>query len=209
MDTAIIQVGVAGETLPSLVGRAARALAGARSSAEVLEARDLAGFAYDTAKRAARIALAKGAHDTLVAAAHRAQADALLIESRAKRRLADEYGAAQERGEVATRTSHIGKISVEDLGLTDKKMHEYRAIQRAEEQNPGIVERTLNDAIARGEEPTRAEVRRTVNGREDVMERATKEEAARRDKKEFRALRKAWNASTSNAQRMFRDYIGA
>jgi methyl coenzyme M reductase alpha subunit len=52
-----------------------------------------------------------GAHP---AAAHRAQADALLIESRAKRCLADEYDAAQERGEIArqgqrTELFQIGK----------------------------------------------------------------------------------------------------
>ncbi len=38
---------------------------------------------------AARLAKAKDAHDTLIAAALRAQADALAIESEAKRRLAD------------------------------------------------------------------------------------------------------------------------
>ncbi len=37
----------------------------------------------------------------MIAAAHRAQADALEIEAAAKRRLADEYDAAQETGEVA------------------------------------------------------------------------------------------------------------
>ncbi|MEY9532152.1 hypothetical protein [Sinorhizobium fredii] len=40
-----------------------------------------------------------------IAAAHRAQADALEIESTAKRRLADAYDAAQERGEVAVQVS--------------------------------------------------------------------------------------------------------
>lgn len=213
--SAVVQVGVAGETLPSLVDRAARALAGARSSAEVLEARDLAGFAYDAAKRAARLAQAKGAHDALIAAAHRAQADALLIESNAKRRLADEYDAAQERGEVASHqnaNSHQMRegnlMTLADLGLTAKGVQEARRIRDAEDRDPGIVERTLNDAIARGDEPTRAEVKRVINGREDVMERAAKEEAAMRDQKDFRALRKLWNGSTSNAQRMFRDYIG-
>jgi hypothetical protein len=60
---------------------------------------------------------AKGAHDTLIAAAHRAQADALEIETGAKRRLADEYDAALERGEIHTvdqhgrfrRLPHIGR----------------------------------------------------------------------------------------------------
>jgi hypothetical protein len=41
--------------------------------------------------------------DVLIAAVYRAQADALVIEAQAKRRLADEYDAAQARGEVATR----------------------------------------------------------------------------------------------------------
>jgi hypothetical protein len=39
-------------------------------------------------------------NDELIAKAHRAQADALEIEAMAKRRLADEYDAAQLRGEV-------------------------------------------------------------------------------------------------------------
>ena len=39
----------------------------------------MAGVIYDTAARAARIAQAKDAHDTVVAAAHRAQADALSV----------------------------------------------------------------------------------------------------------------------------------
>jgi hypothetical protein len=83
--------------LPSLVDRRPRA-PGARTAAEVLEARDMASVAYDAAKRGARVAQAKGAHDSLIAAAHRLQADALEIEAGAKRRLADEYDAAQARG---------------------------------------------------------------------------------------------------------------
>ena len=90
--------------LPALVQKAARNLANAATSAEVLEAKELASVAYDAAKKASRMAKAKKAHDELIQAAHQAQADALLIESAAKRRLADEYDAAQERGEVAGQT---------------------------------------------------------------------------------------------------------
>lgn len=213
MNQVVIQEAAA-ETLPSLVDRAARALAGARSSAEVLEARDLAGFAYDTAKRAARLAQAKGAHDTLVAAAHRAQADALLIESNAKRRLADEYDAAQERGEVASPGQHRAvqdgnsRATSDDIGFTRRAIMEARQIRDAEDRDPGIVERTLNDAIARGDEPTRAEVKRAISPIEQLREKGKQEEQAWLDNRDFRALRKLWNASTSNAQRMFRDYIG-
>lgn len=92
-----------GESLPALVDRASSALANARTSAEVLEARDVAAAVYDLAKRTARLMQAKQAHDELVAAAYRAQGDALLIESQAKIRLADEYDAAQESGAAAVR----------------------------------------------------------------------------------------------------------
>jgi len=70
--------------LPGLIDRAATMLASAKTAAEVLEAREAAGLVYDTAKRAARLGRAKAAHDDLVAAAHRAQADALEIEAAAK-----------------------------------------------------------------------------------------------------------------------------
>ena len=107
----------AASSLPQLVDHAAAALSNARSAAEVLEAKEIAAFAYDSAKRAARLAKAKGAHDELIAAAHRAQADALAIESQAKRRLADEYDSAQERGEVAGhgggRNFKVGDSNVE------------------------------------------------------------------------------------------------
>ncbi len=121
--------------LPALVDRAAQALATARTAAEVLEARDAAGLAYDLAKTAARLAQAKGAHDSLIAAAHRVQADALLIESRAKRRLADEYDRAQARGEVQRHGDvPAGNIvpTAADLGLTRKMVYQARQLRDAE-----------------------------------------------------------------------------
>ena len=64
-------------------------------------------------------------------AVHRAQGDALLIEARAKMRLADEYDAAQERGEVAgTSRSCVGgdnaPATASDLGLRRDEIHEAR-----------------------------------------------------------------------------------
>ena len=160
----------AGSSLPQLVDHAAAALSNARTAAEVLEAKDLAGFAYDTAKRAARLAKAKNAHDELIAAAHRAQADALTIEALAKRRLADEYDSAQERGEIARhgggRKFKVGDPNVEitaaDLGLRRDAIHEARVIRDAEAVEPGIVRRTLDEKLARGEEPTRTALRKMV-----------------------------------------------
>jgi hypothetical protein len=93
----------------------------------------------DSAKRAARLARAKQAHHDLIGAVYRAQADALDIEAQAKRRLADEYDAAQERGEVAGHGQRgparkdvpegnvfSGAPSAADLGLSRKEIHEAR-----------------------------------------------------------------------------------
>lgn len=124
---------IAEASLPALVRSAATKLANAESSAEVLDARDTARVAYDAAKSAARLARAKQAHDEIIGTVYRAQADALEIESLAKRRLADEYDAAQARGEVRgsrERTaSNAEAVGAADLGLSHKDIHEARVIR--------------------------------------------------------------------------------
>jgi len=159
------------ETLPTLIDRATSALAAARTSGEVLEARDMARVAYDAAKSAARMTKAKEAHDSLVAEVHRAQANALAIRARAEMRLAEEYDAAQERGEVQPRggnrwldvgDDNIKPATAADLGLRRDEIHEARRFREAEEADPGVVERTVNGMVERGEEPTRAALRREV-----------------------------------------------
>lgn len=160
------------ETLPKLIDRATAALDSARSSAEVLEARDMARVAYDAAKSAARMAKAKQAHDSLIADVHRAQANALAIRARAEMRLAEEYDAAQERGEVATRQNNPGSAghvvgsnmpaTAADLGLRRDEIHEARKLRDAERAEPGLIRRSLDAMIDRGEEPTRAALKREV-----------------------------------------------
>ena len=202
-----------GMTLPEMVRCAANNLASAESSAEVLDARDMAKFVYDAAKSMGRIQQAKEAHDTVIVAVWRAQADALIIEAAAKRRIADEYDAAQERGEVKTRADNsllpspeevgaedvpprtpeqqakidhvisqleqgiitrdvsnrkiakidpdwhrrnLAKANVTDIGLTHKDVHEARRLRDIEAADPGVTQRTLDEILDRGEEPTRA-----------------------------------------------------
>lgn len=153
-------------SLPALIDRAAHTLAGARTAAEVLEARDTASLAYDAAKRAARLSVAKGAFDELIAKVYRAQADALTIEAEANRRLADEYDAAQERGELARagnpNFSKAEKLASGPSVIPPKELHEARLVRDAEKSDPGVVARTVNEAVAAGEEPTKARVRRAV-----------------------------------------------
>ena len=158
-------------TLPALVDRAASALMSARDSAEVLEARDMARVAYDAAKSAGRIVRAKRAHDEVIAAVYRAQGHALSIEARAKIRLADEYDAAQERGEVAKSGQRNDlvvdgnevKPTAADLGLRRDEIHEARQLRDAELAEPGIVERVIAARAEAREEPTKAALREAVN----------------------------------------------
>ena len=98
----------------------------------------MAGFAHDAAKRADRLAQAKGVHDELIGAAYRAQADVAMIEAAEKARLADECDAAQERGEVAgpddgrrvaVPDGNALPATAEDIGLTRKQVHEARQIE--------------------------------------------------------------------------------
>ncbi|MDE0590440.1 hypothetical protein OU789_10925 [Halocynthiibacter sp. C4] len=152
------------ETLPALIDKATQALDSARTSAEVLEARDFARTAYDAAKSAGRIAKAKQAHDSIISEVHRAQGHALSIRARAEIRLADEYDAAQERGEVAKAgaNQHEVVVSANDLGLRRDEIHEARKFRDAEKASPNAVSSAIENIIERGEEPTRAALRRSV-----------------------------------------------
>lgn len=191
------------ESLPGLVDRAATMLASAKDSAEVLEARSMADIAYTTAKAAARLAKAKGAFDDVITKVWRAQADALQIEAMANRRIADEYDAAQERGEVAkgsVRTdivpdeNDVRPATAAEVGLSRKQIHEAREIRDAEEAQPGIVRETLDAALKAGEEPTKAAVRRAVGKRRPALSVAGKQIAK---------LRQAWREACPAVRQHF------
>lgn len=195
------------ETLPSLLDRAASALTGARTSAEVLEARDMARVAYDAAKSAGRMSKAKKAHDDVIAAVYRAQADAAVIEARAKVRLADEYDAAQERGEVATRENNPGSVghvdehnmppaTAESLGLRRDEIHDARKLRDAEAAEPGKIKAAADALVERGEEPTKAALRREVVGNAEAKPAA---EVEPEDPKTVK-LRREFRAMTAEAQ---------
>ncbi|MDH2092721.1 hypothetical protein N5K21_28930 [Rhizobium pusense] len=167
----VAEVQAGPQTITLVVTRAASALANAKSAAEILDARDMASVAYDAAKKAARFARAKKAHDDVISAVYRAQADALEIESMAKRRLADEYDAAQERGEIASHgggrnfkvpEGNVETITTADIGLSRKDIHEARIIRDAEVAEPGIARRALDARLAQGQEPTKAALREAV-----------------------------------------------
>lgn len=147
------------DPLPILIDRATRALDSARTSAEVLEARDIARVAYDAARVAARFARAKQAHDSIMAEVHRSQGHALAIRSRAEMRMAEEYDAAQPEeakkgGRPKTVPEQNGFPKAADLGISRKDVHEARRLRDAERAEPGIIGRTIESILDRGEEPT-------------------------------------------------------
>lgn len=149
-------------------------LAEAQTAAEVLEARDAAAGAYSVAKAQAEILKKKKAHDDVLAKVYRLQADALEIEAAAKRRLADEYDAAQARGEVATvgkrsqpeRLAPAPPSAEEIFGPGGRKqVHEARRIRDAEKAEPGFTRRVLDQELKAGRAPTRERLKQETGGR--------------------------------------------
>jgi len=156
-------------SLPAMLQQASNRLANATTAAEILEAKVSAEIVYDEAKRARRLADAKGAHDTVTAAALRAQADANEIIAQAQRRLADEYDAAQERGEIGRQGQRSDLLPDEkkvasplEAGISYKEIHQARQLRDAEVADPGITRRALDGMLQRGDEPTKAALRREI-----------------------------------------------
>lgn len=169
-DAATALATVGKDYLPTMLRQAAQKLAAAETAAEVLEARTAAAELYDEAKKAARLAKAKGAHDTVITTIYRVQADGLEIEAAAKRRLADEYDAAQAAGLVETqgRPKNIPSenvfrpATVAETKLKPKEIHDARQLRDAEARDPGVTKRTLDNLVEQKREPTRAAVRREL-----------------------------------------------
>ena len=205
---------IIGDTLPGMIQRAAQALAASSDAAGVLEVEEMSDAIRAMGREAERMAKAQAAHDEVIRAAHKAQGDALDIKAAASKRYYEMTKAAQDAGEIPTRG---GDRRSDDFKLSGQKFenpekhyavaHFGKTVAEAEEQDPGIVRRTIDDALDEGRAPKLADIKQATM-REKLIERASQEEQAWLDKRDFRALRKLWNASTSNAQRMFRDYIG-
>lgn len=141
--------------LPALIDRAQRCLAGARTSAEVLEARAAAQAALHYAK--------------LVKAAHETQADCLKMVARAEIRMANEIDAAQARGEVAkpggdrqsiVRDADNGSATFDDLDLDRRRVSEWRQLRDA--GGEALVERVVQNALSEGRAPSMGNVHTEV-----------------------------------------------
>lgn len=138
---------------------------------DVEAAHMLASAAYDQAKAVAGYAKRFRAAEGLVDKARRLQGDALLIEARAKMRLAADYDAAQaagyvrkpgQRGKAIPDGNGISPPTAEEIGLAPKDVHEARKLAEAERRAPGLVERAIAARLAAGLEPSRANLRAAV-----------------------------------------------
>jgi len=110
--------------------------------------------------------------------ANQRKARPLEIEAAAKRRLADEYDAAQARGEVKTvgNPSIVpdgnNRASADELGLTRKDIHESRRLRDAEGVPNG---NTLPDASARRIHPRERRRPRRAAAQGDHLTFATRQ----------------------------------
>jgi hypothetical protein len=133
---------------------------------DVIAAKVLAARAYDDAKSAVALAERFRAGNALVDKARRLQGDALLIETRAKIRLADEWDAAKDAGLVgAGRPKNVSDgngFTAAEAGLDRKEIHEARKLRDAEAKEPGIVERAIAARLLSGLNPSRANLRAAV-----------------------------------------------
>jgi len=133
---------------------------------DVIAAKVLAAHAYDNAKSAVALAERFKAGNALVDKARRLQGDALLIETRAKIRLADEWDAAKDAGLVgAGRPKNVPEgngFTAAEAGLDRKEIHEARKLRDAEAKEPGIVERAIAARLSAGFNPSRANLRAAV-----------------------------------------------
>ncbi len=112
--------------LPAVIERAR----GLLTEGDVIAAKMLAAVAYDQAKIAQRFAVSA----ELIDKARRLQGEALLIETRAKIRIADEYDAAQEAGQASKggrpKTVSDGNgFTAAEAGLSRKEIHEARKLR--------------------------------------------------------------------------------
>jgi N6-adenosine-specific RNA methylase IME4 len=180
--------------LPNIIARAMALF----DQGDVIAARGLAAVGYDMAKTAAKFA----ASERLIGKARQLQGDALLIECRAKVKIADEWDAAQAAGQAATggRPKKGGKtvsdangFTAEQAGLTRHEIFEARRLRDAEAKAPGIAERAIAARLAQGFEPTRAALMQDA----DILSRAKEIRQARQKERHGERLAKMAAVSQS------------
>ena len=159
------------ESLPALIDRAASRLINAKSSAELLEAKQLAEAALHYAR------VTKAANDT--------HADCLRMITRAEIRMANEIDRGQKDDEIASRgrppkNPHTAGVlpKYHELGISDQRVSEWRTVRDAGEE---VVERVLRAAIDENRAPTKSEILAAAREIKNEAAEAKKEKRAERE----------------------------
>lgn len=210
----------AGETLPALspisdmIKRAAVSLAASSHAGEVLDIEAKMSAAVLAAKAVEKMAKAQAAHDEVIRATHKAQGDALDIKAAASRRYYEMVQQAQEAGEIPVRG---GDRRSEDFKVSEQNFenparhkviaHEGKLIAEAEKREPGIVRRTIDNALDDGRAPTKADIKRAIGPSEYLNKRGADEEREFMDKRDFKAFRKLWRTMSPGAKELAKNYI--
>lgn len=168
--------------LPELLSRAGTRLLEARTSAEVLEAKQLAEAALHYAR------VTKAANET--------HADCLRIITRAEMRMADEVDRGQASGDVAGQSSH-GRTrnsvrsadtdlptSYSDLGIDRRRVSEWRELRDA---GPEAVDQAINTALAEERTPTKSEIFKHIRSDNPQTVKAVEEILQKERPEGFRA----------------------
>lgn len=173
---AMNQLSILPKDLDAILASARTMLDQATSAAQILDARERAQIAADIAKRMTQ---AKHAHEDVTNRAKALQGDAVALIAWADTRLADEYTAAQERGEVVGPHDGAKKrvaagdpiATIADIGLSKQQMHNARIIRDAVKDDPEVIPKTIRQILSTGQQ---ASLRGLVEAIKEAKENAPK-----------------------------------
>lgn len=135
------------------------------TTGDIDRARIVADSVYVRAKTEAEFARKHGAATHLIDKARRLMADALIIEATSLAALADRVDSQQAAGEVNAggrprRDAH--SASVKDVGLSRDLLYRARRFRDCENEQPGIIARTIENQFSAGRMPSRASILRAA-----------------------------------------------
>jgi hypothetical protein len=159
-------------SLGSLIQHARKALDGAKSYTQVLEARAEADTVYTAARLTARLSKVKDAHNAVQEKCRVLMGDAIQLEVLCQIKLADEIDLAQANGQLRTQGDNsrdnekarnpTGKAGLPDIGLTGDAVHRARIVRDASLARPGFVRELIEEKLRNAQAPTRRQVQQAA-----------------------------------------------
>jgi hypothetical protein len=157
------------EKLPAIIHSIDNRIAKASTINEIKAIKIEIAKYLDDEKRTERLVKAKKASEEAKQELYFIRAELIKRKMMADIRIADEYDAAQCRGEVAghggarnfkVAACDLEKITLTDVNLTKQEIYDARQARNAEKIKPGITNEILVQQIKKDRSPTEAELRR-------------------------------------------------